>query len=79
MVQSPSLKILLQIIFSSGSTSLYVDVFVVNVEKLKLYESPMIMDLEKNGQVPSIDDFPLEYLDKLIEHVILEKSSRTLQ
>ena len=30
---------------------------VVNVDKLKLYEPPMIMDLEVNAQIPTVDDF----------------------
>ena len=32
---------------------------VVNVENLKLYEPPMIMDEDENVQVPSIDHFAL--------------------
>ncbi len=28
---------------------------VVNVENLKLYEPPMIMDLEENSQIPTVD------------------------
>ena len=39
--------------------------FVVNVENLKLYEPPMIMDQEEDVHVPSVDDFALEYLDEL--------------
>ena len=38
---------------------------IVNVEKMKLYEPPMIMDQGENVQVPSIDD--VEYL-----HVVLK-------
>jgi hypothetical protein len=30
---------------------------VVNVENLKLYEPPMIMDEDGSIQVPTIDDF----------------------
>jgi hypothetical protein len=30
---------------------------MVNVENLKLYEPPMIMDEDKRIQVPTIDDF----------------------
>ena len=33
---------------------------VVNVEKLNLYEPPMIMDLEENALIPTIDDFSPE-------------------
>ena len=35
---------------------------VVNVENLKLYEPPMIVDEDENVQVPSLDDFAPEYL-----------------
>jgi hypothetical protein len=38
---------------------------IVNVEKLKLYEPPMIIDQDESIQVPSIDDFSLEYLNEL--------------
>lgn len=30
---------------------------VVNVENLKLYEPPMIMDLEENVQISTVDYF----------------------
>ena len=32
---------------------------VINVENLKLYEPPMIMDEETNVQIPSVDDLHL--------------------
>jgi hypothetical protein len=38
---------------------------VVNVENLKLYEPPMIMDKDEGVQVLTVDDFSLEYLDEL--------------
>ena len=38
---------------------------VVNVENLKLYEPPMIVDEDENVQVPSVDDFAPEYLNEL--------------
>jgi hypothetical protein len=38
---------------------------VVNVENLKLYEPPMIMDKYEGVQVLIVDDFSLEYLDEL--------------
>jgi len=38
---------------------------VINVENLRLYESPLIEDQGKNVQIPSIEDFSLEYLDEL--------------
>jgi len=30
---------------------------VVNVENLKLYEPPLIMDTEEVAQIPTVDDF----------------------
>jgi hypothetical protein len=50
---------------------------MVNVENLKLYEPPMIMDQGENVQVPSVDDFSPEYLDELQEDVILDRRVRT--
>lgn len=38
---------------------------VVNVDKLKLYEPPMIMDEYGSAQVPSIDYFALECMTEL--------------
>ena len=38
---------------------------VVNVENLKLYEPPMIMDEVEDVQVPTVDDFAPQYLDEL--------------
>lgn len=38
---------------------------VVNVENLNLYEPPMIMDGEDGIQIPIVDYFSLDYLDKL--------------
>jgi hypothetical protein len=45
---------------------------VVNVENLKLYEPPMIIDEDESIQVPIIEDFYREYLEKLQEDTILE-------
>jgi hypothetical protein len=50
---------------------------VINVESLKLYEPPMIMDEEESIQISTVDDFSPEYLDKLQEDVILYKIIRT--
>jgi hypothetical protein len=50
---------------------------VVNVENLKLYEPPMIMDEDESIQVPVVDDFSPEYLDELQEDVILDRRIRT--
>ena len=45
---------------------------IVNVENLKLYESPMIVDQDVQVQAPSVDKFALEYLNELQEDVILD-------
>ena len=50
---------------------------VVNVENLKLYEPPLIMDTEEVGAVPTVDDFAPEYLDELPEDIILDRRTRT--
>ena len=50
---------------------------VVNVENLKLYEPPLIMDTDEMGTVPTVDDFSLEYLDELPEDIILDRRTRT--
>ena len=50
---------------------------VVNVEILKLYELPLIMNTEEVGQVPTVDDFAPKYLDKLPKDIILERRTRT--
>ena len=50
---------------------------VVNVENLKLYEPPMIVDDDENVQVPSIDDFAPKYLNELQQDVILDKKIRS--
>ena len=50
--------------------------FMVNVENLKPYEPPMIMDQGENVQIPSIVDLSLEYLDELREDVILDMRVR---
>ena len=45
---------------------------VINVENLKLYEPPMIMDEENNVQIPSVDDLAPEYMRELQDDVILD-------
>jgi hypothetical protein len=50
---------------------------VVNVENLNLYEPPMIMDGEDGIQIPIVDYFSLDYLDKLYEDMILDRRIRT--
>jgi hypothetical protein len=36
---------------------------VVNVDNLKLFKPPMIMDHDEEVSIPSVDEFSLEYLD----------------
>ena len=50
---------------------------IVNVENLKLYEPPSIMDTEEVGTVPIVDDFSPEYLEELLEGIILDRRTRT--
>ena len=50
---------------------------VVNVENLKLYEPPMIMDEEIIMQIPSVDDMAPEYMRDLQDDVILDRNIRT--
>ena len=47
---------------------------IVNVENLKLYESPMIVDQDVQVQAPSVDKFALEYLNELQEDVIFDNN-----
>ena len=51
---------------------------VINIENLKLYEPPMIVDEEINIQIPSIDDLAPEYMRELQDDVILNRNVRTL-
>jgi len=50
---------------------------VVNVENLKLYEPPLIIDTEEVGTVPTVDDFAPEYLNELPEDIILDRRTKT--
>ena len=50
---------------------------VVNVENLKLYEPPMIMDEETNIQIPSVDDIAHECMNELQDDVTLDRNVRT--
>ena len=50
---------------------------VVNVENLRLYEPPLIEDQGEKVQIPSIEDFSLEYLDELQQDTILDRRTRT--
>jgi len=50
---------------------------IVNVKKLKLYEPPLIMDIEEVGSFLIVDDFAPEYLDELYEDIILDTRTKT--
>ena len=50
---------------------------VVNVENLRLYEPPLIVDHESVVQLPSIEDFSPEFLDELKEDTILDRRTHT--
>ena len=50
---------------------------MLNVENLKLYEPPLIMDVEEVGQVPAMDYFTPEYLEKLPNEIILDRNTKT--
>jgi hypothetical protein len=49
---------------------------VVNVENLKLFEPPMIMDQDEEVSIPLVDEFTPEYLDELQEDIILDQRMR---
>ena len=56
----------------------YIQIYsVVNVENLKLFSPPMIMDRDEEVSIPSVDRFAPEYLDELKEDIILDKRTRT--
>ena len=50
---------------------------IVNVEKLKLYGPPIIVDQDVYVQAPSVDKFSPEYLNELQEDVILDQKMRS--
>ena len=50
---------------------------VFNVENLRLYEPPLIVDHESVVQLPSIEDFSPEFLDELKEDTILDRRTHT--
>ena len=49
---------------------------VVNVEKLHLYEPPLIDDQGSDVQLPSTEYFSPEFLVELKEYTILDRRSR---
>ena len=50
---------------------------VVNVENLKLYEPPLIMDAKEVGTTPTVDDFAPKYLNELPKDIILDQRTMT--
>lgn len=50
---------------------------VVNVENMWFYEPSLIEDPEEQGELPSIEDFLLEYLNELQEDTVLDRRIRT--
>ena len=50
---------------------------IFNVEKLRFYEPPLIVDHESVVQLPSIEDFSPEFLDELKEDTILDRRTHT--
>jgi len=52
---------------------------MVNVENLKFYESPLIMDTEEVAHIPTLDYFAPNYLDKFPKDIILDRRTRTSQ
>lgn len=48
-------------------------------KNLKFYEPPLIMDTKEVAQIPTVDDFALDYLDKLCEDIILDRKTKTSQ
>jgi hypothetical protein len=56
----------------------YMNIYsVVNVDNLKLFEPPTIMDQDEEVSIPSVDEFAPEYLDELQEDIILDRRTRT--
>jgi hypothetical protein len=49
----------------------------VNIENLKLFEPPMIMDQDEEVSIPSVDEFSHEYLHELQEDIVLDRRMRT--
>jgi len=52
---------------------------IVNVENLKIYEPPLIVNTEEVGLVPTVDDFAPKYLNELPEDIILDRRAKTSQ
>jgi len=52
---------------------------VVNVENLKLYEPPLVMDTKEVAWIHAMENFALEYLAKFPEDIILNRKTITSQ
>jgi len=50
---------------------------IVNVKNLKLYELPLIMHTEEVAQIPIVEHFAPDYVDKFPNDSILNKKTRT--
>lgn len=55
----------------------YMQIYVVNVENLWLYEPPLIEYQGENDQIASIGYFSLEYLDEIQQDTILDRRKRS--
>ena len=72
------------ILEKSGTNSFHLDLppymqiySVVNVENMKYFEPPMIMDQGEEVSLPLVDDFAPKYLEDLKEYIILDRRNRT--
>ena len=56
----------------------YMQIYVVvNVENLRLYETPLIEYQGENVQIPYIEDISPKYLDELQQDTILDRRIRS--
>jgi gamma-glutamyltranspeptidase len=56
----------------------YMNIYlVVDVENLKYFDPPMIMDQDDEVSIPPVDEFSPEYLDELKEDINLDRRTRT--
>jgi hypothetical protein len=68
------------ILEKSGTNAFHLDLppymhiyLVVNVENLKFFGPPIIMDQYEEVSIPLVDEFSPEYLDELKEDIILDR------
>jgi hypothetical protein len=50
---------------------------IVNIENLKIFEPPMIMDQDEEASIPLVDELEPECLDELQEDIIMDRRMRT--